>query len=85
MTPKEKAKELFEKFKKATTFQYQEYGGAHYSTFEHDESTIKECAHIAVDEILTNAKDTIPILQESAELVCSKEYWLAVKQEIEKL
>ena len=50
MTSKEKAKELIEKFKEKTSYQYQEYAGAHYSTFEQDIDTIKQCALICVDE-----------------------------------
>ena len=52
MTPKEKAAELIAKFKKCTSYKYQEYAGANYSVFEHDTETIKECALIAVNEIL---------------------------------
>ena len=36
MTAKQKADELIKKVKKATTYKYQEYAGANYSTFEHD-------------------------------------------------
>jgi hypothetical protein len=64
MTPKEKAKELFEKY-----YQLNFYGFGVYCT-----TTAKQCALIAVDEILkvihTNMED---------------KYWQEVKQEIEKL
>ena len=69
MTPKEKAKELFDKYFDITNSFYD----------------AKYCTLIAVDEILTNAKYIIPILLESSDLVCSKEYWQAVRDEIEKL
>ena len=52
MTPKEKAKELVEKAKKASSYQYQEYAGAHYTWFEHDIDTLRLIALITVDEIL---------------------------------
>ena len=56
MTPKEKADELIEKFKKATTYKYQEYAGANYSIFEHDIEELQKCAIIAVDEIIDELK-----------------------------
>ncbi len=52
MTPKQKADELIAKFKKITSYQYQQYAGAHYSTFEHDIDTIKECALEVVNEVI---------------------------------
>lgn len=52
MTPQEKAKELIDKAKKASSYQYQEYAGAHYSWFEHDTDTLKLIALITVEEIL---------------------------------
>ena len=87
MTPKEKAKELFDKMKKATTFQYQEYAGSNYSTFEHDKDTIKQCALICVDELICaapyqNYKETLCIYDNAVQSV---EYWNEVKLEIEKL
>jgi hypothetical protein len=76
MTPKEKAKELIEKLKQETTYEYQEYAGAHYSTFEHDIETLKKCALITVDEIINvtaGLKGWIDGFQ----------YWEEVKKEIE--
>ena len=52
MIAKQKADELIEKVKKATTYKYQEYSGANYSTFEHDIEELKSVALIMVDEIL---------------------------------
>jgi hypothetical protein len=64
MTPKEKAKELVNKM----------YGDElDYMT----EGQAKQCALIAVDEILTVSK--------FFKLIAETEYWLEVKQEIEKL
>ena len=59
MTPSEKAIELLAKFKKKTTYQYQEYAGANYSTFEHDTDTIKECCLLTVEEVLKAMEPSI--------------------------
>ena len=69
MTPKEKAKELIEKYQFVEIANYT-------SMFE-----IKECALITVDEILND--DWYITTQE--DLIKRKEYWQEVKQEIEKL
>lgn len=53
MTAKEKAKQLIEKAKKASSYQYQEYAGAHYTWFEHDTDTLKLIALITVEEMLS--------------------------------
>ena len=76
MTPKEKAKELLDKY----DFVYiQNYT----SMFE-----VKQCAIIAVDEIL-NSSPSLPILGDGGtygeDIELSKLYWQEVKQEIEKL
>jgi len=52
MNAKDKANELIEMFKTATTFRYQEYAGAYFSTFEHDTEQLKKCALIMVDQII---------------------------------
>jgi hypothetical protein len=72
MTPKEKAKELFDMMSKQT-FSYQEYAGAYYSVEEIGWEAGKKCALIAVDELIkeVNHSDVY--------------YWQEVKQEIEKL
>ena len=69
MTPKEKAKELIEKYQFVEIANYT-------SMFE-----IKECALITVDEILND--DWYITTQE--DLIKRKEYWQEVKQEIEKI
>ena len=72
MTPKEKAKELFEKF---------------YLVREINEVCIlsnysaKQCALIAVDELIDENK----YLEELVQAGLKKQYWEEVKQEIEKL
>ena len=71
MTTKEKANNIINTFKKATSYKYQEYAGANYSTFEHDIDVLKDCALIMVDELIKSTIDT--------ELL---EYWLDVKKEI---
>jgi hemoglobin-like flavoprotein len=58
MTPKEKAKELFTKFSSNTV---------HYDA-------AKQCALIAVDEVLENSHTNV-----------FTKYWEEVKKEIEKL
>ncbi len=71
MTPKEKANELIDKYQ----FVYiQNYT----SMFE-----VKECALIAVDEILQNVYDDRSTI--GRQNLTDKEYWQEVKSEIEKL
>jgi hypothetical protein len=66
MIPKEKAEELFDK--------YYDYLGMH-------DSIAKQCALIAVDEILGDIDDSI-LHPQNIEAI---EYWQKVKQEIENL
>ena len=69
MTPKKKAKELFDKY-------HLSFAGI--VSFDDDwEALAKQCALIAVDEILKN--DTIFLY------VHHLDFWKEVKQEIEKL
>jgi hypothetical protein len=69
MTPKEKAKELTNKYFKGSDLLY------------HDLSWIqaKECALIAVNEIIDCTKNGLGLTK------YSKEYWEQVKKEIELL
>jgi hypothetical protein len=73
MTPKEKAKELVDKFKPYSHFWVHDLGRQKDYEIEQLENAI-QCALIAVDEII-------------AELVYDKqfEYWNEVKKEIELL
>lgn len=83
MTPKEKAKELYSKFEDAII------------GLEGDEwySSIKQCALIAVDEIIESRKDDSrfddTLFQITTHYITPHPmyltYWLKVKQEIEKL
>jgi len=82
MTPQEKAAELFDRFKKATTFRYQEYAGAHYSTFEHDKDTLKECALIAVREIENAMKDCAELSDSMQNMDRELVFWSDVKEQI---
>ena len=79
MTPKEKAKELFDKF-------YQPIFDIDFGiNILHDEKryeVAKQCALIAVDEI---AKCTKYENQKFDNDRFSEDYWKEVKQEIEKL
>jgi hypothetical protein len=65
MTPKEKAKELFDKYKLS-------FAGE-ISNDEDWESLAKQCAFIAIDELILNCSHL--------EIY----YWQQVKQEIEKI
>ena len=76
MTPQEKAKHLYGKY----------YGIPLYI------KTVKECCHIAVDEIINSRKDDSAF--DDTYLITSDyytphpmylNYWLQVKQEIQKL
>jgi hypothetical protein len=52
-TPRKQAIEILANFKKLTTYEYQEFAGANYSTFEHDTETLKNLSIFHVDEILS--------------------------------
>ena len=71
MTPKEKAYELVNKFLKPID-------GLHKYPMCFD--TAKQCALIAVDEILS-----MGIMSDSGDFRMAKSYWEEVKQEIKKL
>jgi len=73
MTPQEKAKELIEQARKASSFQYQEYAGSYYKWFEHNTDTLKFIALITVDEILKLYWTDINALA----------FWQEVKSELE--
>jgi hypothetical protein len=70
MTPKEKAKELFKKF-----YCMPNNSKSRIKNIEFD--TAKQCALIAVDEVLSYSK--------AHGFIGLTEYWEEVKQEIEKL
>jgi hypothetical protein len=68
MTPKEKAQELFENM----------YYKIESDELGKDEESAKECALIAVDEIIDEYQKIFPNVNR-------RNYWDEVKQEIEKL
>ena len=70
MTPQEKAKELFEKFDDLLTYR-------------ESKTKTKECALIAVNEIIHESSEKIYRLGRCC--LVDREYWQEVKQEIEKL
>jgi hypothetical protein len=74
MTPKEKAQELFNKY---ATYVVMWTGGV-----EVEKQNCKQCALIAVDEILSDYKNYL--LHENTEYK-GLMYWQEVKNEIEKL
>jgi hypothetical protein len=83
MTPKEKADELVEKFKKVELYHSMEpkdfdYQIKHISSASY---TAKQCAIIAVDEIALKINGH----HKDSELNTFIDYWQEVKQEIEKL
>lgn len=71
MNPKDKAKELFEKYCYAIKTEQTDSG--YYTNVIY----AKECASIAVDEIIINFKDIVPF-----ELIM---FYMQVKQEINNL
>lgn len=85
MTPIEKANELLRKLKLATTFKYQEYAGANYSTFEHDDEQLINCAIICVDEIIdafiSGGRDSFELQNMDKEL----RFWYEVKDELNRM
>ena len=77
MTPQEKAKELFKKM-----YQVRSVSGSDISKY-----FAKQCAIIAVDEILNNncGSHTDEASAINEEIYCDEYYWQEVKQEIGKL
>ena len=86
MTPKEKAKELINKFENLTISvpSIEEPG---YILSDIGYNNKKECALIAVKELIEDANDWIDLgIVPTPDLPQSrKDYWYEVKQEIEKL
>jgi hypothetical protein len=83
MTPREKAKELVEKFKfetKRSEIINDILLGDISVIFKHHKA--KQCALIAVDELIKTICYCYPINEYEISFV---EYWQEVKQEIEKL
>jgi hypothetical protein len=83
MNPKEKAEELIEKYLKLDIEIGGQYDG--YLTMKmHD---AKQCALIAVEEILSNncGSHTDEMNATNSEIYCDEYFWNECKKEIEKL
>jgi hypothetical protein len=82
MTPKEKAKELVDKFYQTTPYEAfidEPCGiGAEYKAWEQ----AKQCALIAVDEVILANPHSNPL---NTDVYSTMDYWQEVKQEIENL
>lgn len=77
MAPKEKAEELVSRYRKEVLKgKYRIHGFV-------IEELAEECALIAVNEIINESSEKIH--RQGRSLLSDKEYWLQVKQEIEKL
>lgn len=76
MTPKEKAKELVEKFIPHTRVFHETLGWEDYI------DSAKKCALIAVDEIILSNPHSNPF---NTDVYSTMDYWLQVKTEIENL
>jgi len=76
MTPKEKAKELVNKY---------EYFVRMYNDDTPRKDMQKKCALIAVDEIQQIIKDLSSCKDRFIYIIDEMNYWIEVKQEIEKL
>jgi hypothetical protein len=77
MTPKEKAKDLINKYIKPTI----KWNPINDVGYYNDINAAKQCALIAVDEILK----TNPYEWDGEDLNSNIDYWQEVKQEIEAL
>lgn len=84
MTPKEKAQQLVKKYLPNFIEQYDNHG---FDDYDYNEDKAKECALIAVDEIIDalekydDRNDTYELQNMDGDF----RYWDKVKQEIEKL
>jgi hypothetical protein len=76
MTPKEKAEELVNKFRKEFDWVESQYAIDLYRD-------TRQCALIAVDEILNGISETWEV--GSYDFESTNDFWQSVKQEIEKL
>jgi hypothetical protein len=80
MTPKEKAEELFWKYTKVHNFSaILDFDGNTHIDLEYGISKVKQCALIAVDEVI----EALHEHHWQNRLII--DYWQEVKQEIEKL
>jgi hypothetical protein len=81
MEPKEKAKQLVDKFRKYVDTDFAGDKGFEYSK-EAETYHAKQCALIAVDYIITSNPHSNPF---NTDVYSTMSYWQEVKTEIEKL
>ena len=83
---KRRALDLIDKARKATTYQYQEYAGANYSTFEHDIDILKQVALITIEQMISILPKN-EYMEDSGKLIKNREivFWELFKTELEAL
>lgn len=81
MTPQEKAKELFDKFHFVNSESVELETGDYELLFSLHESDAKECALIAVEEIL----DSLKFMPYGIQYLSARDYFEEVKEELEQL
>ena len=83
---KRRALDLIDKARKATTYQYQEYAGANYSTFEHDLDTLKQVALITIEQVISILPKT-EYMEDLRKSIKNRElvFWELIKNELEAL
>lgn len=83
---KRQALDLIDKARKATTYQYQEYAGAHYSTFEHDIDTLKQVALITIEQMISILPKN-EYMEDLGKSIKNRElvFWELIKTELEAL
>ncbi len=88
MTPKEKAKELMDKF---FEFNHNVKWDSDNNEWTHNYDKAKQCALIAVDEVINMFSGVhkklieIDMLEGNVEQTATYKFWQEVKQEIEQL
>ena len=80
------ALDLIDKARKATTYQYQEYAGANYSTFEHDLDTLKQVALITIEQMISILPKS-EYMEDLGKSIKNREleFWELIKTELEAL
>lgn len=83
---KRRALDLIAKARKATTYQYQEYAGANYSTFEHDLDTLKKVALITIEQMISILPKN-EYMEDLGKSIKNRElvFWELIKTELEAL
>ena len=76
MTPKDKAKELVEKFHPLT------YSAVHYHKTSRESIDAISICFMVVDEIINSNPHSNPL---NTEVISTMEFWQEVKKELEKL